>query len=98
MNLHRTVFFNVLFGIFSDCQEYYENGYTEPGVYRVKIPNSSLGTFDVWCDFFHGHGWTVIQKRFDGSVNFHRDWSDYKNGFGSIKGEYWLGELKFLLY
>ncbi|VDI12959.1 Hypothetical predicted protein, partial [Mytilus galloprovincialis] len=36
-------------------------------------------------------GWTVIQKRYDGSVEFNRNWSDYENGFGSTKGEFWLG-------
>ena len=39
-------------------------------MYKIEIPNSGLDPFNVWCDFFDDHGWTVIQKRFDGSVDF----------------------------
>ncbi|KAK2138812.1 hypothetical protein LSH36_2386g00016 [Paralvinella palmiformis] len=33
--------------------------------------------------------WTVILRRKDGSVNFDREWENYKFGFGSLEGEFW---------
>ncbi|KAL1517246.1 hypothetical protein ABEB36_001035 [Hypothenemus hampei] len=39
------------------------------------------------CD----QGWTTIQKRYDGTINFNRNWNEYSNGFGSATGEHWLG-------
>ena len=36
-------------------------------------------------------GWTVSQKRINGSENFYRDWRNYKRGFGDIAKEFWLG-------
>ncbi|XP_052706750.1 techylectin-5B-like [Crassostrea angulata] len=46
----------------------------------------------VFCDMTtDGGGWTVIQRRMDGSVEFYRSWQTYKAGFGKAQGEYWLG-------
>ncbi|KFB45832.1 AGAP004917-PA-like protein [Anopheles sinensis] len=35
--------------------------------------------------------WTTIQHRFNGSIDFFRNWNAYKNGFGQQRGEFWIG-------
>ena len=46
----------------------------------------------MFCDqTTSGGGWTVFQKKIDGSIDFYRNWTDYKNGFGNLDGEVWLG-------
>lgn len=34
----------------------------------------------------------VFQRRQDGTVNFFRGWEAYREGFGKLTGEHWLGE------
>ncbi len=80
-------FFNI---IGKNCAELYKSGQRISGVYTIE-PDGS-GAFDVFCDqTTAGGGWTVFQKRLDGSVNFYRGWADYKRGFGNLNGEFWLG-------
>ncbi|XP_053666198.1 microfibril-associated glycoprotein 4-like [Anopheles marshallii] len=62
------------------------------GIYTVQPEKPFKEPIDVLCDkeFLSG-GWTVIQHRFNGSTNFYRNWQEYKNGFGNLDGEFWLG-------
>lgn len=58
---------------------------------RVIQPNG-LSPFSVSCDSkLAGSGWTVIQRRIDGSVDFYRNWAEYKEGFGDVDNEYFIG-------
>ena len=38
-----------------------------------------------------GGGWIVIQRRRDATTDFYRGWNEYKQGFGSVTGNFWLG-------
>ncbi|XP_078665433.1 uncharacterized protein LOC144907897 isoform X2 [Branchiostoma floridae x Branchiostoma belcheri] len=73
-----------------DCAEIYEGGSTTSGVYLVTLQNNT--PVEVYCDMdTNGGGWTVIQRRIDGTVPFNRTWEEYKRGFGNKDGEHWLG-------
>ncbi|EDO49905.1 predicted protein [Nematostella vectensis] len=66
------------------------NGAYISGIYKIALTPSRR--LDVYCDLStSGGGWTVIQKRMDGSVDFYRSWDEYKMGFGDKNGEFWLG-------
>ncbi|XP_028837900.1 fibrinogen beta chain [Denticeps clupeoides] len=85
-----------------ECEDIFRKGGQTSEMYLIR-PDSLFKPFKVFCDqtTLDG-GWTVIQNRLDGSVDFGRRWDDYKRGFGNIAftstkahcetpGEYWLG-------
>ncbi|KAG7252202.1 hypothetical protein CRUP_024123, partial [Coryphaenoides rupestris] len=76
---------------FRDCAAVFKSGNTESGVYTLTLPNTTQEV-RAFCDMeTEGGGWTILQKRFDGRVDFHRTWKEYKMGFGDPLAEYWLG-------
>lgn len=36
----------------------------------------------------------VIQRHHNSAINFNRNWTEYKIGFGFLSGEFWLGNQK----
>ncbi|XP_034544236.1 fibrinogen gamma chain [Notolabrus celidotus] len=82
----------------TDCQDVANKGATTSGLYFLK-PAQATEQFLVYCEIDNfGRGFTVIQRRRDGSVDFHKDWTQYKNGFGYLSPddttEFWLGNDK----
>ncbi|XP_034473215.1 fibrinogen-like protein 1 [Drosophila innubila] len=59
-------------------------------VYMFKVPG--IEHFPIPCDStLAGSGWTVIQRRQDGTENFNRNWTDYRMGFGDLRNEFFIG-------
>ncbi|TNN89718.1 Fibrinogen gamma chain [Liparis tanakae] len=84
-----------------DCQDIANKGGVVSGLYYVK-PAKATEQFLVYCEIDQfGRGFTVIQRRRDGSEDFHKDWIQYKNGFGHLSPddttEFWLGNEKMHL-
>lgn len=73
-----------------DCNDILAKNQMASGVYRVYPGNKEA--VSVFCDMTTPGGpWLVFQRRQDNTTNFYRDWKSYADGFGDLKGNFWLG-------
>ncbi|CAC5394938.1 ANGPT4 [Mytilus coruscus] len=69
-----------------DCSEIPSGSLS--GIYTIYVDNQAN---DVYCEMRSDGQWTVIQKRLNGTTDFYRNWQEYKQGFGNVNLEHWLG-------
>ncbi|XP_033763493.1 angiopoietin-related protein 7-like [Pecten maximus] len=60
------------------------------GIYPITTPEKN--SLFLYCDMNTAGGpWTVIHRRTKGDVDFYSEWADYKRGFGTLHGDFWIG-------
>lgn len=73
-----------------DCTDLRRNGRNVTKSYTI-YPNGSKSCIRVRCDMTtDSGGWTVIQRRISDS-DFYRTWDEYRDGFGNLQDNFWLG-------
>ncbi|XP_041987573.1 protein scabrous-like [Aricia agestis] len=55
-----------------------------PNTYLIRPTHTPVET---WCS----NGTTLLQRRYNGSIEFNRKFGEYVSGFGDASSEYWLG-------
>ncbi|XP_076824406.1 fibrinogen-like protein 1 [Clavelina lepadiformis] len=76
-----------------ECTSIHTSGSTSSGIYPIWLNRGFQFTY-VYCDMelvSTKKGWTTIQRRMNGEINFNRGWDDYVRGFGNPNSECWLG-------
>lgn len=75
----------IIFFVISDC-EFIEG---KSGIYAIS-PGEGPPLL-VPCDMtLDPGGWTVVQRRIDGSQEFNRKWKEYAEGFGTPSGKTYI--------
>ncbi|MEQ2233503.1 hypothetical protein ILYODFUR_022507 [Ilyodon furcidens] len=90
INVHNMVLNRGMKVLPRDCYEMLiaSSGTARDGVYLIQPYNSPIVAY---CAMQEG-GWTVVQHiTVNSSVDFDRTWDEYKNGFGDVTGDHWLG-------
>ncbi|KAK6180807.1 hypothetical protein SNE40_008793 [Patella caerulea] len=75
-----------------DCAEGFSSPheYTTDGIYTI-YPVLSPTSFQVYCEMKSNGGRTMFQHHQSSSFYFNRTWQEYKDGFGSLASDHWLG-------
>ncbi|XP_037071415.1 ficolin-2-like [Pollicipes pollicipes] len=79
--------------VIHDCSELASLGAGASGRYTMLLAPGEEPV-QVYCDMeTAGGGWTVFQRRQDDpeQLDFYRDWQSYRDGFGNVSGQFWLG-------
>ncbi|PIK37123.1 fibrinogen-like protein [Apostichopus japonicus] len=79
--------------IYQDCQDVYDAGNTQDGVYSIMPTGWPGSPFNVHCRMHGDEGWTVFQRRTDDGIDFYQNWDAYRDGFGN-NINFWLGNEK----
>ncbi len=80
-----------------DCSEIMDelDNKQRHSTFYTIYPISRNRPLEVFCDMdTYSGGWTIVQRRgFEGDYreDFNKTWKEYVKGFGSLNGDYWLG-------
>ena len=76
--------------LYHTCLQLLNDGFNQSGLYNIT-PISGYYKI-VYCDqTFSGGGWIVIMRNKYGKITFDQTWAHYKNGFGDLNYDFWLG-------
>ncbi|XP_066933426.1 fibrinogen C domain-containing protein 1-like [Clytia hemisphaerica] len=76
----------------SECLDWYEKGHHGNDVYSHMIAGKATQAYCIMEDQAgYGGGWTAFQRRTDAQTPFSQGWEKYKNGFGEVGKNHWLG-------
>ncbi|KAF6033596.1 hypothetical protein EB796_008095 [Bugula neritina] len=77
-----------------DCDDVYKRELRSSGVQLIK-PGPAHSAVEVYCDIDieSGRGWSVLQQRHSGELDFNKNWTEYREGFGEVRvdKEFWVG-------
>ncbi len=75
--------------MWKSCWAAVNNNNNKNGVYVIQP--TRIHRYKVFCERLELNTWLVIQRRTQHTVEFKKDWEAYKNGFGDLSGDFWIG-------